>query len=1138
MNIVDFMEKLLNLEIRFWIEEGRLRCKGPNEAFNAELNQQIRERKDEIFQFINNSQTIKEEKNVISLVSRDQPLDLSQAQLRLWFLNEMEGASSTYNIPVALKLEGKIDVATLKKTVIEVVRRHEALRTTFDLHQGEPVQVIRPPVTVELPLIDLSDQPEEERQQKAQKLADEEAEVLFDLNQDLMLRVKLLRLSDNEHIFLLTTHHIASDGWSMGLLIREITTLYQAYINHHPSPLPELTVQYADYAYWQKNWFQGDVLTKHQQYWTKQLAGIPDQHSLPLDFSRPTEQTYNGDCLNYHVDQGLPQLLTTFSRDIGVTPFMTLHAVFSLLLARYGNSTDIVVGTPIANRSHVDLEPIIGFFTNTLVLRNDLSDDPTFIELVKQSQKVSTEAFEHQHISFEQLVEELQPERSLNHSPVFQIMFLLHNNESVEMEIPGLKVSKVQQQQNTARYDLSLNVTELEGKLSIAWEFNTDLFQKSTIERMAENFQVLLHEVLSSPEKKISSYSLLNQQEKERLLVEWNQTERDYPAEQSITDLFEEQAAKNPNKVAFSFEGQQMSYRALNEQANQLAHYLIAKGVNSGDLVGLCLERSTEMVIGLLAILKAGAAYVPLDPIYPKERLLVMLEDAQVKQLLTRQSLNHLFQGESIPQLMMEEARESMQTMETFPPKIEWTPESLAYVIYTSGTTGKPKGVCINHRNLVNFLYTMAEKPGFTANDTLLSVTTICFDIYGLELYLPLLFGGTHYLVGTEVALDPSLLKQHLNDSGATVMQATPTTWKMLLDSEWEPTSRLKVLCGGEAMPQNLARSLTAMEQVELWNMYGPTETTIWSSVEQIVDGNQKITVGKPIANTQFYILDENLTPVPTGAVGEICIGGDGVAPGYWNRPELTEEKFLKNPFNPSLPPIYRTGDLGRYDSNGKIECLGRKDQQVKIRGFRIELEDIEYHLNRFPTMQEAVVQIEGNNEEKKVVAWLVAKQDESIDYEALKTALQKELPAYMIPTEFYLLDSIPKTLNGKVDRKQMAQMKSNKVVSTVPVLPLRNETEKRVAAVWQKVLKTEEIGRNQNFFDMGGHSMLLIPLAKGLNESFQKQISIAKIFMFPTVQQMAEYFDSDQEQKKQENFSRIEAKSAARKASRARKRR
>lgn len=906
-------------------------------------------------------------------IPRDGDLPLSFAQERLWFLNQLDPDSAAYHVLRPLHITGRVDVRLMEEVIGEVVARHEVYRTTFPSVNGRPRQVIHPPPPVTLPVIDLCGLPESERETEAHRIVLDEGKRLFDLARGPLWRLVLLRLGEEEHILMLTEHHLVHDGWTEGALVRDFLALYVARAAGNQATLPKLPVQYADFAHWQRQWLQGKTLEDLLSYWKEHLRGADPLLQLPTDRPRPAAQTFRGALREFTFTPELTSALNQLCRREGVTLFMTLLAGFKALLYRYSKQEDIVVGTSIANRNWVELENLTGFFVNTLVLRTNFSGDPTCRELLERMREVSLGAYAHQDVPFEKLVEAMQPGRELDRQALFQVMFILQNAPRGVLELPNLTIRLLHVHNQTSKFDLLLSMVERDERLSGALEYNTDIFDEATIDRMLGHFEALLKEWVRDVGQRFSDITLLTEGERQQVLVQWNDTAVVYPKDSCLHELFELQAAQTPDAVATTCGEVQLTYRALNECANQLARHLGKLGVSPESRVGICVERS-RMVIGLLGILKAGAAYVPLDAEYPKDRLAFILDDAEVSVLLTQENLTGVLPKNraQVVRLDVDWQTIAQESGENRPS--EATGDNLAYVIYTSGSTGKPKGVQVPHRAVVNFLHAMRQSPGMTSQDVLLAVTTLSFDIAGLELYLPLTIGARVHIVSREVAADGAQLKAELARSGATIMQATPATWRLLLEAGWQGDERLKILCGGEALPRELANQL--LERCEsLWNMYGPTETTIWSAARRIEPGNRQVLIGRPIANTELYLLDENLQPVPVGVPGELYIGGDGLARGYFKLPDLTAEKFVPHSFGRDAGArLYRTGDLARYLPDGNVEFLGRIDHQVKIRGFRIELSEIESVLEQHPSVREAVVVArEDTPGDKRLVAYVVA---------------------------------------------------------------------------------------------------------------------------------------------------------------------
>ncbi|MEU4159270.1 amino acid adenylation domain-containing protein [Actinoplanes sp. NPDC026670] len=895
---------------------------------------------------------------------------LSFSQQRLWFLQQLVPDSAAYNVPTAVRIHGDLDLDVWQCCTDEIVRRHEALRTTFAQVDGEPVQRVAEAGHADFAVIDCTHLGDS-REQHVQSLTREEIQRPFALDEGPLLRVRVFRLAADEHILLLTMHHIVADLWSMAVAIRELVALYPALRAGDRSPLPELDIQYADYAAWQRQQDEGAGMAADLGYWKQALDGAPPVLALPADRPRPPVQTSRGGSAPFELPGPLMSRLRTLSRGEGATPFMTLLTAFAVVLQRYAGQDDLVIGTPIANRTRPELEPLVGFFVNTLALRVDLSGDPTFSEALARVRATCLGGYAHQDLPFERLVEELQPQRDLSRSPLFQVSFVFQNIDMPDLDLGGLRITPLTVESATARFDLELQVFDRPDGLHGWFEYNADLFDGATIERLSESLRVLVEQIADTPGRRLSELSLLTDQQQHRLAREPNDTRRVWPDLRWAHHAFEERAEETPQAQALRCGEQALTYAELDRRANQLAHHLHRLGAGRGTLVGICTERTPDMVVAVLATLKAGAAYVPLDPAYPNERLAFMMQDSGLKLLLTQSTVLAGLPDPAVAVVCMDEATAVLQAEPATRPDVESPAEALAYVIYTSGSTGQPKGVQIPHRALANFLRAMQDRPGITADDTLAAVTTLCFDISMLELLLPLTTGAQVLLVDREAASDGRQLHTLLTQTGATMMQATPATWRLLLDAGWTPPTGFRMLCGGEALPADLASQLTR-DGGELWNMYGPTETTIWSAVARIGDG--PITLGEPIANTELHVLDARGALVAPGIPGELHIGGTGLAHGYLGRPDLTTERFVPHPFPIGLGDrLYRTGDLVRRRGDGSLEFLGRIDHQVKLRGFRIELGEIETVLAQQPGVRQAVVAVrEDTPGDQRLVAYVV----------------------------------------------------------------------------------------------------------------------------------------------------------------------
>jgi amino acid adenylation domain-containing protein len=1049
-------------------------------------------------------------------VGRDRELPLSFAQQRLWFLYNLEPNSRAYNMRGGIRLEGELNVAALERSFDEIVRRHEALRTSFASIDGRPVQVVAPALKVGLPVIDLRDLPEAERESRAREIAVEEAERLFDLSRCPLLRLTLLRLGEREHVLAYAMHHIISDGWSMNLFVHEMSVLYEAYAAGAEPVLPELAVQYADYADWQQRWLRGEVLGRQLAYWRQRLAGAPPALELPTDFPRPPVQTYRGAHQKFHLPPQLAERLRELSRREGATLFMTLLGAFQVLLSRYSGQHDIVVGSDIANRNFKEIEALIGFFINQIVLRADMSDDPTFLELLGRVRATALDAYVHQDVPFEKVVEAVQPERHLNLSPLFQAKLILQNTPRMTTHSSGLTLSAFEFDVPTATFDLLFSLTETGEGLTGSVEYSTDLFEPVTVERLIGNFRTLLEGVVADPGRRVSDLPLLSGAERERIISEWNATGAEYRRGECIHHLFEERAAQSPDAAAVVFEGRRLTYGELNRRANQLAHRLRALGVGPEVLVGVCVERSPEMVVGLLGVLKAGGAYVPLDPSYPLERLAYMLEDAQAPVLLTTEALAERLPSHWGQLICLDSDWEEIGRESESNPASGVTADNLAYAIYTSGSTGKAKAVQVTHGNLLHstvarYLYYSEPVGG------LLLLSSVAFDSSVAGIFWTLTQGGTLVLPREGLQSDLDQLAGLIDENSVSHFIAIPSLWGLFLEqaAEGRLSSLRTVIVAGEVCPKELVRQHeAALPGAALFNEYGPTEATVWSSVYDCRRATQRSTipVGRPPANVRIYLLDAPQQVVPAGVAGELYVGGEGVARGYLGRPALTAERFVPDPFSGEAGArLYRTGDVARYLADGEIEFLGRLDQQVKVRGYRIELGEIEAALAQHEGVREAAVVVrEAAAGEKSLAAYLMWEQGADISEASLRAHLAERLPGYMMPGAFVVLDTFPRLPNGKVDRRALpAPEEATPARDEAPFVAPRTATERALAEVWAQVLGKEGVGIDDSFFALGGdsiRSLQVVARAQTQNLHF----SIAQIFQHQTIRQLAQVVDGE----------------------------
>ncbi|MBG1264989.1 non-ribosomal peptide synthetase [Nostoc sp. WHI] len=1026
----------------------------------------------------------------ITLVSRKQPLPLSFAQQRLWFLDQLEGGNCVYNVPFFWEISGFLNIAALEQAIKEIVQRHEVLRTSFCVVDESPIQVIHAHPQLTMQVLDWQQLTEENQLSKATQLATEELQQPFNLLNSPLLRVKLLQLNNQSHLLLLVIHHIVCDGWSMDIFRRELFSLYTAFCAGEPSPLPELSLQYADFAHWQRQWLQGKVLQTQLNYWQKQLAEISPLLELPTDRPRPSTQTYRGRSEFLELNHDLTKKLKRLSQESGTTLFMTLLAAFTLLLSRYSGQEDIVVGSAIANRNRREIEPLIGFFVNTLALRTNLQGNPTFLELLERVKQVTLDAYDHQDLPFEKLVDELGLERSLSHHPLFQVAFSLQNETQQQLETNGLTVTRFTWENTTTLFDLSLIFRETPQGLTGEWEYASDLFEAKTIQRMTGHFAVLLLSIVDNPQQPINILPLITEVERQQLQV-WNQTEVVYPLNQTLVELFEAQVAKNPNNLALVFESESLTYQQLNQKANQLADYLIQNyQIQPESLIGICVERSLEMIIGVLGILKAGAAYLPIDPNYPKERIGFMLEDSGTSVLLTQSFLQDqlpLAELENSPQVICLDD-ETFAEEFTKNPSPKTTPNNLAYVIYTSGSTGRPKGVMIEHRGLTNLTLALVNSFQIQPQSRFLQFASFSFDSSVAEIAPTLATGACLHLAKKETLLPGQGLVNFLNDRKISHIIVPPSALSVLPPATLPDLQTIVV--GGEVCPAELVTKWATGRH--FFNGYGPTESTVGAAIAICQPNGKKPPIGQPLANIHIYILDAHNQPLPPGIPGELCIAGVSLARGYLNRPNLTAEKFIEVELFGKTERIYKTGDLARWTDNGNLEYLGRIDDQVKLRGFRIELGEIESLLLQHSLVKEGVVILYETDNNPRLVAYITAKEKSFNLGGQLKDYLKVRLPNYMVPSQIIVLNQLPFTPNGKLDRRGLpAPDIATSPDFAMPVTP----TEELLATLWQTLLKAQSVGRRDNFFELGGHSLLATQLVARIRDIFGVEVPVRKIF-------------------------------------------
>ncbi|SMC29902.1 amino acid adenylation domain-containing protein, partial [Andreprevotia lacus DSM 23236] len=1134
MDIKAFLLELRDLGVTFSVQNGKLRSQSAKGALTPDMQTRIRDNKDAIIAFLSNTFGLETERAPLVRVSRDQPLPLSHAQHRLWFLDQLEPGNPFYNIPNAMRLCGNLDIDALQSALDEIVRRHETLRTHFALVDGQAVQIIGNAFKIALPLVDLTTLSAQQREDEARQLADAEARVPFDLASGPLLRAKLLRVAADEHILLYTLHHIVSDGWSMGVLFRELAALYQAHLLGQASPLPELTIQYADFAQWQREWLTGAVLQQQGNYWQKQLANAPALLALPTDRPRPVVQGYAGATHDFTINAETGTALNTLARDTQSSLFMVLAAAFNVLLQRYSGQHDICLGTPIANRNRDEVEPLIGFFVNSLVLRTDLEGNPSFKALLLQVRQTTLDAYAHQDLPFDQVVELLKPERSTSHAPLFQVMLALQNAPMDALDLPGLTLKPATASTATAKLDLRLAVFEHAGTLMCSVEYKTDLFDSATIERLGRHFTCLLAAIAADPACPINALPLHTPAERAATIAAWDQLQPGFSqisdnnlllplAANNVLDLFEQTAQQTPVHPAVEYDGRQLGYRELDQLANRIAASLAAQGCQSGQIVGLLLQDPLAHLIAMLGVLKAGAIFVSLSPSYPLQRLRDMVDVATPQWLISQQAHDELRQqlhadGESPGCLLLDQYGSAIIDDATIP---AWSRTPVAadapcYIYFTSGSTGKPKAVLGQTRSLAHFIQWEIGEFNLNTNSRISQLTIPTFDVYLRDVFAALCAGGTICIPPTDTVLDAAALLGWLEQSRITLMHSVPTLFRTLLDSgrldaDCLPALQHVLLAGEMLLPADANRWIKLFgERAGLVNLYGPTETTLARFFHRLpstpVDTSY-IPVGQPIAGAQAILLDEQQAPCFAGQIGEIHIRTPYRSLGYYGNDDATQAAFIPNPLSPHAGDVlYRTGDLGCITADGQFRVLGRKDFQIKVRGMRIEPGEIETVLASLLEVRSAIVTaLEDEHGSKRLVAYVIATIG-GLNAQTLSVKLAERLPDYMVPQHIVLLDRLPLTANGKVDRKALPKPDLHNAART-HIAP-RTASEAAVAAVWAEVLKLDRVGAEDDFFAAGGHSLLATQVMSKLRAGFNIELPLRALFEAPTVATLAARID------------------------------
>jgi amino acid adenylation domain-containing protein len=1096
-----FLSELRELGVKLWVDGDKLKFRAPDGVLHPGLTDGLRARKPEILALLRPQPV-----EPIPPLPAQEHYALSAAQRRLWVLAQMPGACAAYNIPLHQSLEGPLDRTVLEAAFARLVERHESLRTTFVSIEGEPRQVVHPRMRVPIEFRDLRGTADAE--EVVRQLGQDAARTPFDLAKGPLLRVVLLKLAEQRHVLLFTISHIIADGLSLAVLARDLSRLYRSIRRGETDGLPRLGIGYAAYASWQNRLFDSEVMVVHRRYWRDMLAGELPILDLPTDHPRPPIQSFRGRELSFALPAEQLEALQAFCNSRNATLFMLLHAILKVLLHAYTGQEDIIIGCPVAGREHPDLADQIGFYLNVLPLRSRLRPQATFEEFLREIVQATRQSFDHQVYPFDQLVGELNVARDLSRSPLFDVMLILQNQEESGLDFDGIEACPIFEHPGTSKCDLTFCFKALPHGLILAIEYDSDLFRTERIERMGRHFMGLAASVLANPRETVGRLNLLTAAERRQLLDHFNRTASPYPRDRTVVELFDAAVARTPEAVAAVCGGDCLTFGELQARADRLARFLLARGVQPMGAVGLCVGRSLEMLVGLLGILKAGAAYVPLDPTFPPDRLAYIVKNAGADWVVTRaQTRDHLpHRGDN--RIDLDADRDEIARCPERGPLPSLDPRSLAYVIYTSGSTGRPKGIEISHGSLVNLLLAMARAPGLLQHDVLLAVTTVSFDIAALELYLPLIENARLVLAGDADVVDGVRLMGLMRDCGASVMQATPATWRLLLAAGWQGNPGLKILCGGEALPGSLAEQLLARAG-SVWNMYGPTETTVWSTCRQL-DRHDKAprdaveSIGRPIANTEIYILDPQMRPVPIGVPGELHIGGDGLAAGYRNLAQLSAEKFIRDPFSDDAERrLYKTGDLARYRESGDIEYLGRVDQEVKVRGFRIDLGEIEAVLASHPEIRQAVVDARDDTDgDRRVVGWYVSIHGRELPPAALRDHLRRKLPDFMIPASFVGVPALPLIPNGKVDRNALTEPMRDR--APLGYATPRTEWEHTLVRLWKQVLKVPKVGIHDNFFELGGHSLKATDFIARLHKETGVQLNLVDIFRNPTVSSLA----------------------------------
>lgn len=1092
--IKDFLKDLEHLGILLNVKDGSLHFTAPKDAMTDELKKQISQRKEEIIKYLESCDTNGANGDSIPLVERSEYMEVSKQQQQMYFLSMLKEIKSTYNEITVLNLKGEVNCKKLECAFNEVIARHEVLRTTYHLVNGKPYQKVTDK-NLDLELIGFSD---EGLKENVDDIVFNRTHKLFDLKSDLLIRASLIKLSQDEYVLVIVVHHIAFDGWSRGLLFSELSDIY----NGNSKNLPKLTAQYCDYSAWSSKHTESDEIMEKCGRFSKDMKNASHYLNLPLDYKRPNKQTYLGNTLTNTIIDG-NRSIDKFLKTHRITKYILLFSVYSILLSKISNSNDLIIGSPFSNRLQSEVEKIIGFFVNTMPVHFNIDENSTFSDFINENRKKFFEMYNYQDVSLNQIISEVNPERSNSFSPLFQSIFTFQNLPCESLKLNGAEASMRQFKNATAKMDISLTISDSDDSYICDWEYNVNLFKEDTIKRFSKQFETLLRKCISSPDVMIKDFSLLSCEEEDMIVNKFNDTEYRYEYK-SVDKLFAETAAKYRDKIAVRSGDKKLTYTELECESDCLARNLASKGVKKGDLIGVYLERSEKLVITFLSIIKIGGVYIPLDPSYPQDRIGYIISNSNMQYVMSEK--NNSDNIRNFASVTFIDVDEKVDSSVPFIPA-EKDKNDLAYMIYTSGSTGKPKGVMIPHNALTNFLISMKSKPGFNENDVMMAITTYCFDISILELLLPIVCGGCCYVCGTAISRDIDSFISEIKKVSPTVMQATPATWKMLMYKDWRNTSGIRILCGGEKLTEDL-RSYFLETKAEAWNMYGPTETTIWSTLKRIDADNNS--VGSPINNTYVYILNENGKTCSVGEKGELYISGYGVALGYYGNWELTEQRFIDNPFINGMK-MYRTGDLGYYLDNGEIFVEGRNDSQIKLRGFRIELGEIETVLQQCVIVKDAVVVLKNEESDNKFIAAFVILKNNNVDIDCQKTIetyLKQWLPDYMLPLTYTFLEEFPINQNGKIDKKALCNVgftdSSDESESNEEVTALQSE----LIEIVERLLNIKNIRIDDNFFDIGGNSLLIIRFLAEIEEKFNVSFSLEELMELPTIERISELIE------------------------------